>query len=51
MKNVEALRREMIDANVFALLAATDTARLMMAQAVCAKPAASTSLEATGVRK
>jgi hypothetical protein len=32
MKNVEVLRREMLDANIFALLAASDSARLMMAQ-------------------
>lgn len=33
MTNIEALRQEIVDANVFALLAANDTARLMMAQA------------------
>ena len=38
MSYVEALRQEVRDANVFALLSATDTARLMIAQAVWAKP-------------
>ena len=38
MSKVEALRQEIADANVFALLGATDTARLMIAQAVWARP-------------
>ncbi len=38
MKNPEILRREIADANVFALLAASDALRLMIAQAAYPQP-------------